>query len=74
MVKSAPLPELIPPWHTPEREELLHAVRSFARGDVLPVANQLDPVKGLIPAPLLGRMAELGLFGIMVDTEHGGLG
>jgi alkylation response protein AidB-like acyl-CoA dehydrogenase len=74
VVRSAPVPELSAPWHTPERAELLHQVRRFARAEVLPLANRLDPVKGVIPAELLARMAELGLFGIMVDTEHGGLG
>ena len=73
-VKSPPLPELLAPWHTPERQDLLTTVRAFARDEVLPVANELDPVKGLIPASLLARMAELGLFGIMIDTDHGGLG
>jgi alkylation response protein AidB-like acyl-CoA dehydrogenase len=41
---------------------------------VLPVANELDPVKGTIPPRLFARMAELGYFGITVDEEHGGLG
>jgi alkylation response protein AidB-like acyl-CoA dehydrogenase len=41
---------------------------------VLPVADQLDPKKGLIPPDLLLRMAELGYFGITIDREHGGLG
>jgi alkylation response protein AidB-like acyl-CoA dehydrogenase len=42
--------------------------------EVLPVANELDPQKGLIPASLLARPAELGYFGITVPAEHGGLG
>jgi alkylation response protein AidB-like acyl-CoA dehydrogenase len=41
---------------------------------VLPVANELDPRKGEIPAALLARLAELGWFGITVPAEHGGLG
>ena len=68
------LPELLPPWSTPEREALLKQVRAFARDEVLPVANELDPQKGLIPASLLARMAELGYFGITIGTEYGGLG
>jgi alkylation response protein AidB-like acyl-CoA dehydrogenase len=67
-------PELTAPWATPEREALLKQVRSFAREEVLPVANELDPQKGLIPAALLNRLAELGYFGITIDVEHGGLG
>ncbi len=73
-IRPPELPELTAPWHTPERAELRDTVRAFARDEVLPVANRLDPEKGLIPAELLERMAELGLFGIMIDTEHGGLG
>jgi alkylation response protein AidB-like acyl-CoA dehydrogenase len=67
-------PVLLPPWHTPEREALQEQARRFATDEVLPVANELDPQKGLLPESLLARMAELGYFGITVPAEHGGLG
>src|SRR4051812_14868595 len=67
-------PVLLPPWHTPEREKLQEQARRFAMDEVLPVANELDPQKGEIPASLLARIAELGYFGITVPAEHGGLG
>jgi alkylation response protein AidB-like acyl-CoA dehydrogenase len=67
-------PELLPPWHTPERAALQEQARRFAMDEVLPVANELDPQKGEIPASLLGRLAELGYFGITVPAEAGGLG
>jgi alkylation response protein AidB-like acyl-CoA dehydrogenase len=67
-------PALLPPWHTPEREALQQQARRFAADEVLPVANELDPQKGLLPESLLARMAELGYFGITVPAEHGGLG
>ena len=67
-------PALLPPWHTPEREKLQEQARRFAMDEVLPVANELDPQKGEIPASLLSRLAELGYFGITVPAEHGGLG
>ena len=67
-------PVLLPPWHTPEREALQLQARRFAMDEVLPVANELDPQKGEIPASLLDRLAELGYFGITVPAEHGGLG
>src|SRR3712207_4553911 len=67
-------PVLLPPWHTPEREELQLQARRFAMDEVLPVANEIDPQKGTIPASLLARLAELGYFGITVPTEQGGLG
>ena len=53
-------PVLLPPWHTPEREALQLQARRFAMDEVLPVANELDPQKGEIPASLLSRLAELG--------------
>src|SRR5688572_20543610 len=67
-------PVLLPPWHTPEREKLQEQARRFAMDEVLPVANELDPQKGEIPASLLERIAELGYFGITVPAEQGGLG
>jgi alkylation response protein AidB-like acyl-CoA dehydrogenase len=67
-------PVLLPPWHTPEREKLQEQARRFAMDEVLPVANDLDPQKGEIPASLLSRLAELGYFGITVPAENGGLG
>src|SRR5688500_12025110 len=67
-------PALLPPWHTPEREKLQRRARRFAMDGVLPVANELDPQKGEIPASLLDRLADLGYFGITVPADHGGLG
>ena len=52
-------PVLQPPWHTPEREKLQEQARRFAMDEVLPVADELDPQKGEIPASLLARLAEL---------------
>jgi len=73
-VRPPELPALPPPWHTPEREALQQQARAFARDEVLPVANELDPVKGVMPPELLARIGELGYFGITIDREHGGLG
>jgi alkylation response protein AidB-like acyl-CoA dehydrogenase len=67
-------PVLLSPWHTPEREKLQEQARRFAMDEVLPVANELDPQKGEIPASLLDRLAELGYFGIIVPVDQGGLG
>src|SRR3954451_22002565 len=67
-------PALLSPWHTPARAELQQQARRFAMDEVLPVANELDPKKGEIPAALLDRMGELGWFGITIPAEDGGLG
>ena len=48
--------------------------RQFAMREVLPIANELDPVQGDIPQSLRDQMAEMGYFGILIPEEHGGLG
>jgi alkylation response protein AidB-like acyl-CoA dehydrogenase len=59
---------------TAEQEAFRKQVETFAREEVLPVANRLDPVREDVPDSLLARLAERGYFGIMIDREHGGLG
>jgi len=71
---APPVPVVPAPFHTPEREKLQEQARAFAAERVLPVADELDKVKGEIPRSLLDEMGELGYFGITVPTEHGGLG
>ena len=62
------------PYDEPRRVALVEQVRAFAMDEVLPVANELDPRHEEIPDDLLDRMAELGLFGILIPEEEGGLG
>ncbi len=59
---------------TEERRMIQDAAREFARQEVLPVANALDPVQGEIPMDLRRKMGELGYFGIQMAEEHGGMG
>ncbi|MFV0534953.1 MAG: acyl-CoA dehydrogenase family protein, partial [Cumulibacter sp.] len=59
---------------TEEQRELQLLAREFTMREVLPVANELDPVEGMIPMSLREKMAEVGFFGIMVPEEYGGLG
>jgi butyryl-CoA dehydrogenase len=73
LVPAAPL-DLPSAYATEERLAMRDAVRRFAMEQVLPVANELDPVQGEIPESLLRNMAEMGLFGILVPAEYGGLG
>ena len=42
--------------------------------EVLPVANELDPRREDIPDKVLERMGELGLFGVLIPEDEGGLG
>jgi alkylation response protein AidB-like acyl-CoA dehydrogenase len=59
---------------TEERLMIQQSARDFAMKEVLPIANKLDPVQGIIPDELIRKMAELGYFGIVVEEKYGGLG
>jgi alkylation response protein AidB-like acyl-CoA dehydrogenase len=59
---------------TDERRAIQELARDFALSEVLPLANELDPVGGEIPAELRAKLAELGFFGILIPEEYGGLG
>ncbi|MGW4031541.1 acyl-CoA dehydrogenase family protein [Streptomyces sp. NPDC004838] len=59
---------------TDDQRALRDLARDFAMKEVLPLANELDPVDGEIPLALRERMAGIGFFGIMVPEEYGGLG
>ncbi len=61
-------------YMTEERRLIQDTARDFAMKEVLPVANELDPVQGDIPMELRDKMAELGFFGITIAEEYGGLG
>src|SRR5712671_7671879 len=61
-------------YWTPERIMMRDVAREFAREEVTPIANRLDPVQGDIPRELISRMGELGFFGILIPEEYGGLG
>ena len=61
-------------YMTDERKMMQEMARNFAREEVLPVANELDPLKENIPDDLKKQMGELGFFGIMIPEEYGGLG
>lgn len=62
------------PYLTEERLMMQDLARTFARDEVTPIANQLDPVQGDIPRDLIEKMGDLGFFGIMIPEEYGGLG
>jgi len=59
---------------TEDRLAIQALAREFVAKEVLPVANELDPVAGEIPAALRRKMADLGFFGILIPEEYGGLG
>ncbi len=55
------------------RAELVATVRRFVQRDVLPVASDLEHADEY-PAELVATMRELGLFGVTVAPQYGGLG
>lgn len=57
-----------------ERVAIRDLARDFAMREVLPAANELDPVQGLIPERIRTQMGEMGFFGILVPERYGGLG
>ncbi|MBU7572604.1 MAG: acyl-CoA dehydrogenase family protein [Hydrogenophaga sp.] len=59
---------------TEERKLIKESAREFTMKRVLPIANKLDPEKGMIPRELIDEMAELGYFSILIPEEYGGLG
>jgi alkylation response protein AidB-like acyl-CoA dehydrogenase len=61
-------------YETEDRLAIREVARRFALQDVLPVANELDPVKGEIPERIRKQMADMGFFGILIPEKYGGLG
>ena len=61
-------------YWTEERRMMQQTAREFTTNEVLPVANALDPEKGLIPRELIEKMGEMGYFGITIPEQKGGLG
>ena len=48
--------------------------RKFADREVVPIAQRVHREDVLIPISLVEQMAELGVFGLTIPEEHGGLG
>jgi alkylation response protein AidB-like acyl-CoA dehydrogenase len=74
-VVRAPEPPVVSePYRTDRRLEIQAEARRFAMDDVLPVANELDPRKEVIPPELIEKMGEQGYFGIRLPVDVGGMG
>jgi alkylation response protein AidB-like acyl-CoA dehydrogenase len=58
---------------TPEHEELLKAVRNFAKKEILPIAEAFDH-SGEFPLDTIKKMGAMGLMGIEVPELYGGAG
>jgi alkylation response protein AidB-like acyl-CoA dehydrogenase len=55
------------------QQEILKTVREFVNDKILPVANDLEH-KDEYPTEIVEGMKELGLFGLTIPEEYGGLG
>ena len=53
--------------------EILKAVRSFVEAKIIPVATELEHADEY-PTEIVEGLKELGIFGLMIPEEHGGLG
>jgi alkylation response protein AidB-like acyl-CoA dehydrogenase len=58
---------------TSEQQEIVATIRAFVERDVLPVASDLEHADEY-PTELVETMRELGLFGVTIPEEYGGLG
>jgi short/branched chain acyl-CoA dehydrogenase len=56
-----------------EHEALRATVEDFARKEVAPVIGDLYE-RGEFPYELVARMGAMGLFGLPIDEDHGGMG
>jgi alkylation response protein AidB-like acyl-CoA dehydrogenase len=55
------------------QQDILRAVREFVTAEIIPVAGELDR-SDTYPDQIVAGMKELGVFGLTIDPEYGGLG
>lgn len=58
---------------TDVQTEILTTVRAFVDKEIIPAAQELEHADSY-PQAIVDRMAEMGLFGLMISEEYGGLG
>ena len=58
---------------TDVQQEILAAVREFVDNEIIPVANELEHADEY-PTKIVEQMKEMGLFGLMIPEEYGGIG
>jgi (2S)-methylsuccinyl-CoA dehydrogenase len=54
--------------------EMKRQFERFANAEVIPVAQDIHRRDVLVPMDLIQRVGELGVFGLTIPEEHGGLG
>jgi alkylation response protein AidB-like acyl-CoA dehydrogenase len=58
---------------TEDQKMIIEAVREFVDREVIPVADEMEHADEF-PEKIVEQMKEMGLFGMMVPEEYGGLG
>ena len=58
---------------TEVQSEILSAVRTFVDKEIIPNAQELEHADAY-PQAIVDQMREIGLFGLMIPEEYGGLG
>src|SRR5215207_6871242 len=58
---------------TDEQKAITEMVRQFADNEILPVAEEFDH-EDKFPEAIVEQMKELGLFGVTIPEEYGGMG
>jgi len=58
---------------TEEQQAILEAVRDFVDNEIIPVANELEHADEY-PQKIVDGLKEMGVFGLMIPEEYGGLG
>ncbi|MGB9012084.1 MAG: acyl-CoA dehydrogenase family protein, partial [Aeromicrobium sp.] len=58
---------------TDDQTEILKLVRQFVEKEIIPVATDLEH-KDEYPTEIVEGLKELGIFGLMIPEEFGGLG
>ncbi|UJA19741.1 acyl-CoA dehydrogenase [Thermoleophilia bacterium SCSIO 60948] len=58
---------------TEDQQAIIEMVRSFVDNEIIPVAEEYD-AEDKFPEPIVEQMKELGLFGVTIPEEYGGMG
>ena len=58
---------------TDDQQAIVEMVRSFVDNEIIPVAEEYDH-EDKFPEPIVEQMKELGLFGVTIPEEYGGMG
>jgi alkylation response protein AidB-like acyl-CoA dehydrogenase len=58
---------------TDQQRDILRTVRDFTDAEVIPVAAELERADAY-PDEIVGRLRDLGVFGLTIGEEYGGLG